>query len=143
MKVSLSRYGDLNKWENPNLVKFLLYLYGPVNLTKPFSDQRVRLDRNRKILHHLIVDPNVPVETVTTSFQERYDHLKNFKFELPLIASYLDNFYCEGVIYPKQYTVGVPYPGGPKIQFRLFEKDLMRIKEALNICMKELYDKYK
>lgn len=132
MKVSLIKITSaIDESKNPELLRFLLYLYGTVNPEVPFTNQRVRMDRSKKLLNEVFILPIVP-QNNSSSLMERYDHLKKYKWDLSKMKSFFDGLNHSGILKPSHYTRAVPYEGSPQVTFKFYGRDVTRIIQALN-----------
>lgn len=135
MRVPESLYRVIHEWSNPSMAKLLYYVYGPINMDIPLSRQKVKYTESRRLLNEYFVMPNL--ESTSTSYKDRYNLLKQFKFDPDIYINYLGTLIdasslVENIITNDPYSSGILMGDNNLnfvLQFNLFSMKML--KESL------------
>lgn len=138
MRVDNSIYDSIKSWSNPEIANLMYFIYGPIDMDKSISKQKVRLDESRRLLNESFIIPNI-LDASKSSFKDRYNTLKEFKFEvdfyLDIINKLLDAIkVSHSVIINEPYKSGLIFDDGHLnfcIEFSSFS--LRSLKDALEL----------
>lgn len=110
MKVDRTNYDSIKNWSNPELASLLYFIYGPIDMDRAISKQKVRLDESRRLLNETFIVPNI-ADVSNSSFKDRYNTLKEFKFDVDFYLGIINKL-LDAISVSRSVIINEPYKSG-------------------------------